>query len=551
MEKHKISILSNIMVGLIEQKLKKKYDVYVPSGFNAWISEVINVNSNLYNVTLDAIFVILDGTEFRNWTFEESLETINMWYETLLILLENKKEIPIFISTVDIRRDYIITYSEINSGYAIENKWQSLIMEICEKNDNAYIIDVKNLILNIGRNNFYSDKMWYMSSMPYSKEGLQSLLQEINYALDSVFVQRKKVIALDLDNTLWGGVIGEDGVDGIELSDHKQGQRYYDFQHCLLEMKKRGALLVINSKNNYDDVMNVFENHSYMLLKKEDFIDMKINWINKADNLSEISQETNITQAGFVFIDDNPIEQEIVKKNCIGIDVLQFPQDTSMLNSFAETFYKQYFKQLRSSDEDTKKTEMYQLEKKRKKEKKTSLNMEDYIKNLELCVDIHTITTDEIDRAIQLINKTNQFNLTTIRYTYAEFSQMLLDDNTDIFVIYCKDKYGDSGMIGLVIVRSKDKEKYIDTFLMSCRAMGRMIENVIIDEICKYYSKYAHKILAKYIATSKNKPVECLYENLGFDLTGENLGEKNYVINLDYYNSPNLSYFKKISFKKV
>ena len=172
---------------------------------------------------------------------------------------------------------------------------------MAETKSNVYVFDLADLVSEIGRRQFYSNKMWYLSSMPYSREGLNAVSTGIDRVLNAAFCSRKKIIALDLDNTLWGGVIAEDGVDGIALSDHKEGQRYHDFQKQLLGMKERGIVLAIISKNNPEDVEEAIQKHPSMLLKEKDFVSQKINWENKAVNLKAMEEELNITEGGFIF----------------------------------------------------------------------------------------------------------------------------------------------------------------------------------------------------------------------------------------------------------
>ena len=290
--KRKIMLLSNITVDLLIGKLSKQYDFYKPNGFDTWVQTVINSDSELYSCQADAIFVLLDGTEARSWrTIAEAKERVALWKQTLGILCNKITSIPIFVSTIDIRENRIKALSERKMKLEVENDWYQHVQALADDKNNVYIVDIADTIAEVGRKQFYSNKMWYMSNMPYSRAGLQETAKEINRALKAAFDSRKKIVALDLDNTLWGGIIGEDGIDGIELSDHKEGQRYYDFQRQFLEMKKRGIVLGIVSKNNEEDADNVIQKHPAMLLRDADFVSKKINWENKAINLKEMKDE--------------------------------------------------------------------------------------------------------------------------------------------------------------------------------------------------------------------------------------------------------------------
>ncbi len=546
--KKKIALLSNITVDLIAAKLRRKYDFYLPEGFDTWVQEVINPASGLYNENIDSIIVLLDGTEVRSWkSIEDGESRLDLWENALDVLVKSFKSVPIFISTIDIRENRIKSLAERTYRYYFENNWYQYIQELTENNDNVFVFDTADIIAEIGRKHFYSNKMWYMSSMPYSREGLEVVCNSIDNILESVFSPRKKIIVLDLDNTLWGGVIGEDGLEGIELSDHKEGQRFYDFQRQLLEMKNRGILLAINSKNNLDDAEEAINNHKAMLLHDDDFVCRKINWDNKSSNIKAMESELNLTEGGFIFIDDNPIEREIVGGECPEVIIPEFPEDTTELISFAENIWNKYCRPLRVLGEDLKKTEMYKNEAQRKQARSQSIDIDDYIAKLEIEVDIHRMRENELNRVVQLINKTNQFNVTTKRYTKAEVEEINNNTENRIYVVYSSDKYGDSGLISIIILKCQESEVYIDTFLMSCRVMGRKLEDVIINEIL---SRLSGKINAEYIPTAKNAPVSALYDKLGFTLLNESeAGTKKYEMNLNDFNKKKFDNYKSIVFE--
>lgn len=547
MAKKKVALLSNVTVDLIAGKLRRKYDFYIPEGFDTWVQETINPAARLYGERLDTIIVLLDGTEARAWkTIEEGVERVGLWKQALAALVSTITTIPIFVSTIDIRENRIKSLSEPSYKYELENDWYQYVQGLTENKNNVYIFDLADTVAEIGRKQFYSNKMWYMSNMPYSRDGLNTVSNEIDRMIVAAFTTRRKIIALDLDNTLWGGVIGEDGIDGIELSDHKEGQRYYDFQRQLLEMKNRGIVLGIVSKNNLDDAELAIKNHPAMLLRDDDFVSRKINWENKAVNLKAMENELNLTEGGFVFIDDNPVERETIKGECPEMLVPDFPEDSTELLSFAEKIWFEYCRPLRVLGEDVKKTKMYQNEAKRKHEQGTSLNLDDYIKKLEMVVDIHRMRPEEKERVAQLIGKTNQFNLTTKRYTTAEIEEIEKDVDNAIYVVYSSDKYGDNGLISVVILKESKEQVIIDSFLMSCRVMGRKLEDVIINEIASHYQK---KMVGEYVPTAKNTPVKALYDRLGFTVVKDSDERKEYEMDAEAYEHKDFIYYKEIRFE--
>lgn len=544
----KVALLSNVTVDLLIGKLRKEYDIYQPEGFDTWVQEVINPAARIYFEQLDAVVILLDGTEARSWrSIEEGLERIELWKQAIVVLTSKMTTIPIFISTIDVRENRIKSLSERICKYSLQNDWYEFIQGLVESKNNVYFFDIADVIAEVGRKQFYSNKMWYMSSMPYSRDGIIAVTTEIDRVLKAAFNTRKKIIVLDLDNTLWGGVIGEDGINGIELSDHKEGQRYFDFQRQLLEMKNRGIVLGVNSKNNPEDAEVAIQGHPAMLLRDNDFVSKKINWDSKAENLKAMEKELNLTEGSFVFIDDNPMEREIIKNDCPDALTPDFPQDTAELLRFAEEIWFDDCRPLRVLGEDLKKTQMYQDESRRKQEMRDSLNLDEYLTKLEMIADIHRMRDTELERVVQLINKTNQFNTTTKRYSKTDVEEIASNPDNAIYVAYCSDKYGDSGLVCVVITRTLTSQVIIDSFLMSCRVMGRRLEDVIMNELAyKYIGK---KIIATFIPTAKNVPVKDLYDRLGFVLKEEKNGFKSYEMDADNYHKKAFSIYKRISFE--
>ena len=543
LESRHIAFLSNITTDMIKMKLGKNFEVYTPSGFNGWIQDIYNSTSFIYDKTCEAVVILLDGSSFSE--YQQITEELKTWQEAINNLVAKVSK-PILVSTIDVKVSKVRTLSEVPYTFEIQKVWSDYLKELTDNCRNVYILDLAEIITDTGRNNFYSPKMLYLGSMPYSKTGVQTICDEISLTISNIFDSKKKIIVLDLDNTLWGGVIGEDGINGIQLSNHKEGQRFYDFQKQLKKMKERGVLLAIASKNNLEDVKPVFDLPD-MVLKADDFVSKKISWEVKSQSIKEIESELNITEGGFVFVDDNPIERNLVKGECKEVTVLDFPEDTSILSAFAEDLYKKYFRLPRLLDEDKKKTAMYFSASKRSEVKKACTNIDDYIRSLEINLDIHLMKQNEIARVAQLCGKTNQFNLTTKRYTESEIESMSDSKNYDIYVASVSDKYGVDGLTSVLIMKKETEDIEIDSFLMSCRVMGRKIENAIINEILNKYRDYK-TIKASYVPTSKNKPVESIYELLGFKLISEENGKKNYQTSPDDYEYKQMGIFKNLSF---
>ena len=518
---NRIAVLSNVTIELVLSELKKEFSLYIPAGFDTWQQEVYNHDSGLYQFAPDMICVILYIDAYdEDWLYwEKGKERMGEWLNALKTLCGQTEGTPVFISSLDIRENSWNTVSLGMSGICLEEYW---IREV-KKLDHTFVMPLKEIVAEWGRKDFYSSKLWYLGNTPYSMKGSRAVAELIRRSYFYVAGDRKKCLAVDLDNTLWGGVIGEDGVDSLILSNHKEGGRYYDVQKCLKRMKENGVMLVILSKNNPEDVAAVFS-HPYMFLQEDDFVGQKINWNPKTQNIQELAEELNIGLDSFVFLDDNPAERELMKAQCPQVEVIEFPQDTTLLARTVEDAYDKFFKGLYITDEDRDKTVKYQRQWKRKEIQKEADSMEDYLRKLEIIAELNLMEEQDIKRVVQLAGKTNQFNTTTIRYDERHINLLRKSGDTDLIVAKMKDKFGDEGLTATVVLVYKNETAFIESFMMSCRVMSRQFEEVIFHEIVKWirhtYPKI-QKLQAEYRKTAKNKPVENLYESLGFQVKEE------------------------------
>lgn len=526
----RIALLSNVNIDPLKVKLRKGNDIYLPEGYGGWMQEILNTNSGLYKFNPEIIVCIPYGNDlFASWNNrEEGINSIDQIFASFEQLSNNLPNASVLIGTLDISKKEIKPVSEKRNEIFFENYWYDSIFEI--GSDKFAPLDIKDIICEYGRDVIYSNKLWYTGSMPFSPKGNTYIANEILCIIKAIEGKRKKCVALDLDNTLWGGVIGEDGIEGIGLSEYKEGARYRDAQLRLKELKNSGVLLSVVSKNNPEDAMDAINNHPNMVLRKDDFVALQINWKTKAENIQDIASDLNIGIDSFVFVDDNPAEREQIKDVLPEVSVVDFPSDVVDLEKTIIEMYKQYFCIFKSTKEDLEKTKMYLAEGERKKIKKKAVTLTDYLKLLEIEIDIHSVTDAEFDRVHQLTHKTNQFNLTTIRYSKEELDKIRNSKDYKIYTVHTKDKYGDNGLVSIVIVKlNDDKSAYIESFLMSCRVMGRDIEKVVLSKIMDSLREKGFDVLySKYIKTLKNKPVETLYEDLGFEIVSSSDEEKEY-----------------------
>ena len=389
--------------------------------------------------------------------------------------------------------------------------------DVFSRHTNVFYVDLSDCITQIGINSFYDNRFWYFSAAPYSLDALNVIAKNDFKYINTLKGKNKKCLVLDCDNTLWGGIIGEDGIDGIKLSKHGPGGSFYDFQQELVNLHHRGVALALCSKNNEEDVWEVFDMHPEMLLKREHIAAYEINWEDKAGNIKKISESLNLGLDSFVFIDDSPFETDMVR------EIL--PQVEVILVDPKQSFdYRQvigstgYFDSLLYSAVDRQRTKMYQAESGRRKLQKRSGCIDEFLEKLGMEVTVKFADEKSIHRIAQLTQRTNQFNLTTKRYSDADIKKFVDNDTCDVLYLSLKDKYGDAGIVGAVILQSSGNTAVIDTFLLSCRVIGRGVENAFLS--CAIKAARLRKVeivQGEYIPTSKNQQVSGFYSRCGFD----------------------------------
>ena len=405
---------------------------------------------------------------------------------------------------------------------------------------NLKVLDIAEFTRQYPAKELMDWKFYFLSQMGLNPRLANEFKVWFAKKLDQIALKRKKCLVLDLDNTLWGGVLGEDGIDGIKIGGDYPGKAFLYFQEALLELSKYGVILTICSKNNEQDVLEAWEKNPYIVLKKEHFSAYRINWRDKATNIKELAEELNLGLDSFVFIDDNPTERELVKQMLPMVAVPDFPAQPYDFLLFFKSLVEDNFKVYAITDEDRKKTEQYKANALRSESQKQFADFETFLRNLDIHLTIEAANEFNIQRIAQMTQKTNQFNLTTRRYTDADIKAMLAEQ-WKVYCVSVADRFGDSGITGCIFVNGNE----IDSFLLSCRVLGKGIETAFMKRILEVLKAEGVEIIkAKYIPTAKNAQVKSFYENCGFDCVSESdSGEKEYVANLremdlnvkDYY----------------
>ncbi len=421
----------------------------------------------------------------------------------------------------------------------IISKMNMIMSEIFSQDENIYLIDSE--IWFNDKIDLDINKLWYTVKVPYSNNIFLNSITTFNSILDGVLGKSKKIIILDLDNTLWGGIIGDDGIDGIKLGGHDYlGEAFLDFQKELKKLKRRGILLAICSKNNEKIAIDTIKNHSEMILKKDDFVTWRINWDDKATNIQSLMNEINLGLDSAVFLDDNPLERDLVKKALNEIEVPDLPLDPTNYSSFLRSL--NYFESSTLTKEDFARSKMYKENIKRIESKKPNFSFDRWIKSTESKLKCIKINNSNIERAIQLFNKTNQMNLSTRRLNREEFLEWIKEKNRFVFLYSLKDRFGDLGIIGLVSLEINLKDAMIVDFILSCRAMGRNIENMILSHIRKFLiEKEKDSITAVYKKTSRNSPILDMLKKSDFEEITKYTFKRN-NISIYFKSDPNIKF---------
>ncbi len=362
-------------------------------------------------------------------------------------------------------------------------------------------------------------KAWYVSRSPFKQAALPSLVDDLYRYIRSIFAPTKKCVVVDLDNTLWGGIAGEDGLEGIQLSQSYPGNCYREFQRQLLKLYHRGIVLAINSKNNEADALTIIDNHPDMLLRREHFAAWRINWDDKPSNLRALANELNIGLDSMIFIDDNPAECELVRREIPECDVITLPDKPYLIPAVVDALPAT--ENIRLTAEDRQKGAMYRARADQRAEEAKASNVEEFLATLNLEVCIEFATSFSIPRIAQLTQKTNQMNMTTRRYSEAEISAFAADPGSDVFSVAAKDRFGDHGIVGVLILRHEPGGCRIDTFLLSCRVIGRGIERAMLAVgAARARDHGAQVLIGEFFSTAKNAPAAGFYESAGLREAG-------------------------------
>lgn len=539
--KIKIALLSSFTINGLSEVIKVKCakknidsKIHV-GGYDQYNQEILNKNSELYTFKPDITFLLIDvrkmlgklffspysisSTERKNFVNQKLSEIIN-----LITCYQKNSSSKLVISNFNIPTNSPFGIAESQDQFGFHEMIQTFNLKLRENLlhlESVYFYDFDRFVRKFGESNIFNYRNFFFGDVKIELNYLPYLGNEFFSYVIAYLGLSKKCIVLDLDNTLWGGIVGEDGFDGIHLGLTPPGNVFHEFQSHLKSLSDRGIILAINSKNNFDDAIKVIREHPHMVLKESDFACMVINWENKVDNMKAISNQLNVGLDSIVFFDDDPVNREFMRKNLPEVTTPELSSDSSELSKTLLEMNE--FSTFKITDDDLRRSKTYSEQKKRLELEKTTTNLDDFLNSLDMKITIKKATSFTIPRISQLTLKTNQFNLTTKRYQEKKIKEFVESSDMLVGCVQVEDKFGDNGITGVYIInKDNPKEWELDTFLLSCRVMGREIEKGIIGYIVDIAKKNnVERIKAKYIPTEKNQPIEKFLKSCNFEKIGD------------------------------
>ena len=525
--------------------IEKGYNIDIfEAEYNQVERQFLDPTSDLYQ--FDADFIVVFQSTHKLGEYHSALpmeQQANLAEERLQFVsgicsnpvLASKK--IIYFNYPEIEDTVFGSYAnKVDSSFTFQvRKLNYELMLLSQQFPNLFICDIAGLQSKLGRDQMFAPNVYTSTEMILSIDALPYVASRVMDIVCAIKGQFKKCLILDLDNTLWGGVIGDDGLEGIQLGHGLGiGKAFTEFQMWVKKLKQRGIIICVASKNNEETAKEPFEKHPDMVLKLDDIAVFQANWETKVDNIRTIQQILNIGFDSMVFLDDNPFERNMVRENIPGITVPELPEDPA---EYLEYLYSlNLFETASYSNLDKDRTKQYQVEAQRVSLSKTFTNEADFLKSLNMVSTVSGFTKFNTPRVAQLSQRSNQFNLRTVRYTDADIEALANDPDVIDLSFTLEDKFGDNGLIAVVIMKPLDKETlFVDTWFMSCRVLKRGMENFTLNTMVEKAKAAGYKkIIGEYLPTPKNAMVKDHYLNLGFDRVQESKTDK-YVLSINTY----------------
>ena len=541
-KKIKIALLSSFTTQGLKETLAVKCAAlgigaeFYTASYNSYQRELLDAQSGLADFQPNLTFLILDiRSIFKDFFFfpyrlgeQERKEccnrAINEIFNLTNVFLKNYSG-KLILANLPLPVYSPLGIIEEKTPFSLKDMAQMFNSGLKKEflpTERLFIYDFNGFVSYFGGKNIFDYKLYFLADVQVNFSHLPALAEELMGFVKAEAGLAKKCLVLDLDNTLWGGIVGEDSFENIKLGPESPSNVFWEFQKYILALNQRGIILAVNSKNNPEDALRVIREHPYMVLREEHFACLKINWQDKATNLKEIANELNIGLDSLVFIDDDPLNRQLVKERLPEVLVVDLPDDPSYFTQTLKELNE--FNVFQITEEDYHRGRMYTQDRQRKEFEVKSGDFDEFLAKLNLKVEIKKADAFTVPRISQLTLKTNQFNLTTRRYQEEEIRRFAGLEDYLVFSVKVEDKFGDSGIVGVAIIKKMAEGWLIDNFLLSCRIIGRNIEKAMLYHIIDLVKKDgAQRVVGEYIATAKNAPCSKMYEENGFDKAKDGL----------------------------
>jgi len=529
----KLALLGDTATQFLVQALRgagytEGYDLQIwEADFNQVERQVFDSGSELYEFNPDVIVIFqsshkLLGTynkmkpEAWSTLADSRLQLIQEMYNQLKQQLKAK---IIYYNYAEINDAVFGNYAnKLSSSFVYQQRKLNLgLMDLAAALPDLFICDISSIQNGLGKSNFFQSNIYINTEMVLSLDALPFVAEKTTGIIKALKGNFKKCVILDLDNTTWGGIIGDDGIENIQVGSLGIGKAFSEFQYWVKKLQKRGIIVAVCSKNTESIAKEPFEKHPDMVLRLDDIAVFVANWETKVDNIRHIQSILNIGFDSMVFLDDNPFERNIVRENIPGITVPELPEDPAEYLEYLYTL--NLFETASYSGEDAERTKQYQVEAQRAVLQKSFGSEDEFLQNLEMISVVEPFTRFNTPRVAQLSLRSNQFNLRTVRYTEADIETIAADADYAPFTFTLQDKFGDNGLICIIILKKENSDTlFIETWLMSCRVLKRGMENFTLNTIAAYAKEKGFSFLkGEYLPTAKNEMVKDHYKKLGFE----------------------------------
>lgn len=511
--------------------------------FNTYAQEILDPQSRLYAFAPDLVILAVQTRDVApdlacgepgRQGYADTVDRVADEFATLVQTFRSRIAAPFIMHSLDLpprAADGIYDAQRPDGQIGSIHELNRRLLALAGSVPDVYLLDYGQLVARHGIAGWHDPRLWTASRLPIKTAFLGTMAGEWARYLLALCPAMAKVLVCDLDNTLWGGVVGEDGPDGIVVGDSVETSPWLQVQRVLLALYHRGILLAISSKNNPDDAVAVLERHPQMLLRPHHFAAMRISWDTKPKSLQEIATELSVGRDALVFLDDNPIEREHVRQALPEVRVIELPADPA---AYADVIRQcPLFERLRLTGEDRERGTMYAQQRQRSELQKAATSVEDYYRSLGMSLTIAPVTTETAGRAAQLTQKTNQFNMTTRRYSEAEIARLAASPDWHVHTVQVRDRFGDNGIVGLMMARQESDVWRIDTLLLSCRVIGRTVETAMLAWLSRRAIEAgATAILGEFIPTKKNAPAAGVFAAHGFEQQSDDAPSSLWLYNL-------------------